>query len=165
MRALHNVVQAGLVRYIGMSSCHAYQCESNRLFSFPDVFSIIIAVHNMQGEGLTVCHPLFSYQVVDYATQHNLTPFISMQNHYSLLYREEEREMFPTLKVASFTSCLHGALAHLFKSTLASRQSHGPLWHAESSRARLQSKNRRQELALIGKSTRLSGLCILTMLF
>ena len=22
-----------------------------------------------------------------------------MQNHYSLIYREEEREMFPTLKV------------------------------------------------------------------
>ena len=35
----------------------------------------------------------------DYAITHNLTPFISMQNHYSLLYREEEREMFPTLKV------------------------------------------------------------------
>ena len=27
----------------------------------------------------------------------NLTPFISMQNHHSLVYREEEREMFPTL--------------------------------------------------------------------
>ena len=25
-----------------------------------------------------------------------------MQNHYSLLYREEEREMFPTLKVSIF---------------------------------------------------------------
>ena len=35
----------------------------------------------------------------DHAITHNLTPFISMQNHYSLLYREEEREMFPTLKV------------------------------------------------------------------
>lgn len=35
----------------------------------------------------------------DYAITHNLTPFISMQNHYNLLYREEEREMFPTLKV------------------------------------------------------------------
>lgn len=34
----------------------------------------------------------------DYAITHNLTPFISMQNHYSLAYREEEREMFPTLK-------------------------------------------------------------------
>lgn len=36
--------------------------------------------------------------VKDYAIQHDLTPFISMQNHYSLAYREEEREMIPTLK-------------------------------------------------------------------
>ena len=37
--------------------------------------------------------------VVDYAITHNLTPFVSMQNQYNLLYREEEREMMPTLKV------------------------------------------------------------------
>jgi len=65
MQALHDVVQAGYVRYIGMSSCHAYQ------------------FHAMQ----------------NYAIQNELTPFISMQNHYSLIYREEEREMFPTLKM------------------------------------------------------------------
>ncbi|KAI0682293.1 Aldo/keto reductase [Cerioporus squamosus] len=65
MHALHDVVKAGYVRYIGMSSCYAYQ------------------FHQMQ----------------NYAITHNLTPFISMQNHYSLLYREEEREMFPTLKL------------------------------------------------------------------
>ena len=35
----------------------------------------------------------------NYAINNKLTPFISMQNHYSLAYREEEREMFPTLKV------------------------------------------------------------------
>ncbi|KAI1787702.1 aryl-alcohol dehydrogenase [Ganoderma leucocontextum] len=64
MQALHDVVQAGYVRYIGMSSCYAYQ------------------FHQMQ----------------NYAIAHNLTPFISMQNHYNLVYREEEREMFPTLK-------------------------------------------------------------------
>ncbi|KAI0669362.1 Aldo/keto reductase [Trametes maxima] len=64
MQALHDVVQAGYVRYIGMSSCYAYQFQ----------------------------------QMQNYAITHNLTPFISMQNHYSLLYREEEREMFPTLK-------------------------------------------------------------------
>jgi len=29
------------------------------------------------------------------AEKHNWTKFISMQNHYSLLYREEEREMNP----------------------------------------------------------------------
>lgn len=37
-----------------------------------------------------------------YAITHKLTPFISMQNQYSLAYREEEREMFPTLKVLEF---------------------------------------------------------------
>ncbi|KAI0328021.1 Aldo/keto reductase [Cubamyces sp. BRFM 1775] len=65
MQALHDVVKAGYVRYIGMSSCYAYQ------------------FHQMQ----------------NYAITHNLTPFVSMQNHYSLIYREEEREMFPTLKM------------------------------------------------------------------
>ncbi|KAI0823792.1 NADP-dependent oxidoreductase domain-containing protein [Trametes gibbosa] len=64
MQALHDIVKAGYVRYIGMSSCSAYQF----------------------------------IQMQNYAIQHNLTPFISMQNHYSLVYREEEREMFPTLK-------------------------------------------------------------------
>ncbi|KAL1666245.1 NADP-dependent oxidoreductase domain-containing protein [Schizophyllum commune] len=64
MEALHDVVKAGWVRYIGMSSCWAYQFNA------------------MQS----------------YAIQNKLTPFISMQNHYSLIYREEEREMFPTLK-------------------------------------------------------------------
>jgi aryl-alcohol dehydrogenase-like predicted oxidoreductase len=32
MQALHDVVQAGYVRYIGMSSCHAWQCTSTRTF-------------------------------------------------------------------------------------------------------------------------------------
>jgi len=41
---------------------------------------------------------VFKYPT-DYAIQNNLSPFISMQNHYNLVYREEEREMFPTLKV------------------------------------------------------------------
>ncbi|KAJ7476081.1 aryl-alcohol dehydrogenase [Mycena latifolia] len=64
MQALHDVVKAGYVRYIGMSSCYAWQ------------------FHAMQ----------------NYAITNNLTPFISMQNHYNMLYREEEREMMPTLK-------------------------------------------------------------------
>ncbi|KAJ2916924.1 hypothetical protein MD484_g3500, partial [Candolleomyces efflorescens] len=86
MQALHDVVQAGYVRYIGMSSCHAYQCKpdfgwlwyirSTNIYSSPKV-------HQMQ----------------NYAINNKLTPFISMQNHYNLIYREEEREMFPTLEL------------------------------------------------------------------
>lgn len=67
MQALHDVVKAGYARYIGMSSCYAWQ------------------FHAMQ----------------NYAINNDLTPFISMQNHHSLVYREEEREMFPTLEVSS----------------------------------------------------------------
>ncbi|KAJ6605460.1 aryl-alcohol dehydrogenase [Mycena vulgaris] len=56
MQALHDVVQAGYVRYIGMSSCWVWQ------------------FHAMQ----------------NYAISNKLTPFVSMQNHHSLIYREEE---------------------------------------------------------------------------
>jgi aryl-alcohol dehydrogenase-like predicted oxidoreductase len=36
--------------------------------------------------------------MVDYAITNRLTPFISMQNQYNAMYREEEREMMPMLK-------------------------------------------------------------------
>ncbi|KAG9027633.1 hypothetical protein FRB95_007567 [Tulasnella sp. JGI-2019a] len=64
MHALHDVVKAGYARYIGMSSCYAWQ------------------FHKMQ----------------NYARSHGLTEFISMQNSYSAIYREEEREMIPLLQ-------------------------------------------------------------------
>ncbi|KAI9636439.1 NADP-dependent oxidoreductase domain-containing protein [Dioszegia hungarica] len=64
MQALHDLVQQGLVHYIGMSSCWAWQMQL------------------MQ----------------QYAINNRLTPFISMQNQHSAMYREEEREMMPMLK-------------------------------------------------------------------
>ncbi|RDB29909.1 Versiconal hemiacetal acetate reductase [Hypsizygus marmoreus] len=85
MQALHDVVQAGYVRYIGMSSCWAWQCE---LF-----YSLSVVVT------LNLCyHVLSVHAMQNYAIQNRLTSFISMQNHYNLAYREEEREMIPTLK-------------------------------------------------------------------
>ena len=51
-----------------------------------------------------------------------------MQNHYNLLYREEEREMFPTLKVRpSFLSKLTILTLNTFFSTWALVQFPGPL--------------------------------------
>jgi len=59
LEALHDVVKAGKVRYLGASSMHAWQ----------------------------FCQALYL------ADQNGWTRFVSMQNHYNLLYREEEREM------------------------------------------------------------------------
>lgn len=59
MEALHDVVKAGKVRYIGASSMFAWQ----------------------------FCKAQYT------ADRNGWTRFISMQPHYNLLYREEEREM------------------------------------------------------------------------
>ncbi|KZT66690.1 Aldo/keto reductase [Daedalea quercina L-15889] len=92
MQALHDVVKAGYARYIGMSSCYAYQ------------------FHAMQ----------------NYAINNNLTPFISMQNQYSLIYREEEREMFPTLKLFGVGSIPWSPLARgLLTRPLAEKSKRG----------------------------------------
>lgn len=61
MKALHDLVQSGKVRYIGASSMRVWQFAE--------------------------------FQHV--AEKNGWTKFISMQNEYSLLYREEEREMIP----------------------------------------------------------------------
>lgn len=61
MEALHDVVKAGKVLYLGASSMFAWQFTELQLT----------------------------------AQMHGWTKFISMQNHYNLVYREEEREMNP----------------------------------------------------------------------
>lgn len=61
LEALHDVVKAGKVRYIGASSMYAWQ------------FSKALYLADLRG----------------------WTRFVSMQNHYNLVYREEEREMNP----------------------------------------------------------------------
>jgi aryl-alcohol dehydrogenase-like predicted oxidoreductase len=61
LEALHDVVKAGKVRYIGASSMYAWQ------------FAKALYLADLRG----------------------WTRFVSMQNHYNLVYREEEREMLP----------------------------------------------------------------------
>jgi aryl-alcohol dehydrogenase-like predicted oxidoreductase len=61
------------------------------------------------------------------ARRHGWTPFVTMQNHYNLLYREEEREMMPL--------CVDGRIGVLPWSPLA----RGRLtrnWDAETARTR-----------------------------
>ncbi|KAI0028907.1 aryl-alcohol dehydrogenase [Vararia minispora EC-137] len=99
MQALHDVVQAGWVRYIGMSSCYAWQ------------------FHVMQ----------------NYAINNKLTPFISMQNHYNLLYREEEREMMPTLKhfgvgAIPWSPLARGVLTRPFSNAISGTRGSSDRW-------------------------------------
>jgi aryl-alcohol dehydrogenase-like predicted oxidoreductase len=61
LEALHDVVKAGKVRYLGASSMHAWELS----------------------------------KVLHLQREHGWARFVSMQDHYNLLAREEEREMLP----------------------------------------------------------------------
>jgi aryl-alcohol dehydrogenase-like predicted oxidoreductase len=50
MQALHDIVQAGYARYIGMSSCHAYQCASLTLDFVVSHSLYLLTVHIMQSK-------------------------------------------------------------------------------------------------------------------
>ena len=61
MLALHDIITAGKVRYIGASAMYAWQFQ----------------------------------KALYVAEKHGWTSFVSMQNHYNLIYREDERELLP----------------------------------------------------------------------
>ncbi len=82
MEALHEVVRAGKVRYLGASTMYTWQ------------FAKMNHVAAMNG----------------------WTPFVNMQCQYNVLYREEEREMFPYCRdegiaVTTFSPLARGSLA------------------------------------------------------
>lgn len=65
------------------------------------------------------------------ADQHGWTRFVSMQNHYNLVYREEEREMLPLCRAEGIGVIPWSPLARGFLSGNRQRQSQG-----ETSRAK-----------------------------
>ncbi|THU78748.1 Aldo/keto reductase [Dendrothele bispora CBS 962.96] len=101
MKALHDLVQMGKVRYIGACSMRAWQ---------------------------------FAY-LNEIAEKHGWTKFVSMQSEYSLLYREEEREMisyckFNGIGVIPWAPVAGGLLARALSSeeSLRSSASKGMPW-------------------------------------
>lgn len=61
MKALHDLVESGKVRYIGASAMYGWQFQKAQ----------------------------------NVAEKNGWTKFVSMQNHYNMIYREDERDMIP----------------------------------------------------------------------
>lgn len=99
MEALHDIVKAGKVRYIGASSMYAWQFA----------------------------------KLQQIAREHGWTPFASMQNHYNLAYREEEREMIPLCRDQGVALLPWSPLARGF---LAGNRKPGDKEAGETARAR-----------------------------
>ncbi|MGH2591990.1 MAG: aldo/keto reductase [Anaerolineae bacterium] len=98
LEALHDVVRAGKVRYLGASSMYAWQFA----------------------------------QMLYAADQHGWTRFVSMQNHYNLVYREEEREMLSLCRAEGIGVIPWSPLARGFLTGSRRRASHGDTTRAET---------------------------------
>jgi len=119
MKALHDLVQSGKVRYIGASSMRCWQ---------------------------------FAH-LNEVARKNGWTTFVSMQDEYSLLYREEEREMlayckFHGIGVIPWSPLAAGALARpLGTETTRVDSTKGTVFERNPSEADKTIINRVQELA------------------
>ncbi len=99
LEALHDVVKAGKVRYIGASSMYAWQFA----------------------------------KALYLADLHGWTRFVTMQNHYNLLYREEEREMIGLcasegIGVLPWSPLARGRLARPWQAEATKRLRNRPVW-------------------------------------
>jgi len=115
MKALHDLVQLGKVRYIGASSMRAWRFfDMNRI-----------------------------------AEKHGWTKFVTMQNEYSLLYREEEREMIPYCKAHGIGLIPWSPLAG---GTLARPHGLSPTQRAEASKGTMwEEKFTGADIAIVGR--------------
>ncbi|KAG8922441.1 hypothetical protein FRC00_007442 [Tulasnella sp. 408] len=85
--------------YIDVLQCHRFDYNTS-------IEETMQALHDVVKAGLRTAFSQLAHGVElpsvqkmqSYARQHNLTEFISMQNRYNAIYREEEREMVPMLK-------------------------------------------------------------------
>lgn len=71
---------------------------------------------------------MYGYQFMNMqqcAKDNNLTPFVSMQNHYNLLYREDERELIPICRQMNVALTPYSPLAsgHLCRNTWDNNES------------------------------------------
>jgi aryl-alcohol dehydrogenase-like predicted oxidoreductase len=116
MKALNDVVESGKARYIGACSVRyllKLRAHSTTLKSFM-LTPVQMAAWEFQS-------------LQNIAKQHGWHQFISMQDYYSLLYRENEREMIPYCRdtgvgIVPFSPLARGLLTRPYGSQATTRQ-------------------------------------------
>ncbi|MGV0101679.1 Aryl-alcohol dehydrogenase (NADP(+)) [Nostoc sp. DSM 114160] len=98
LEALHDLVKAGKVRYLGISSVYAWQFAK----------------------------ALYTADI------HGWTRFVSIQNHYNLVYREEEREVIPLAQDQGIGIIPWSPLARGFLSGNRSKSDYGQTLRAKT---------------------------------
>jgi aryl-alcohol dehydrogenase-like predicted oxidoreductase len=129
-KAIFTAIDASL-RRLGTDYVDLYQIH--RWDAFTPIEETLEALHDVVKSGKARylgASSMYAWQfskALHLARRHGWTPFVSMQNHYNLLYREEEREMMPL--------CVDEGIAVLPWSPLA-RGRLTRAWDTETARTR-----------------------------
>ena len=112
--AIHREVNKSLERlhtnYIDLLIIHRFD-YSTPIGETMEALNEVIKEGKVRYIGASAMYAYQLQKMQDYAEYRNLHKFISMQNHYNLIYREEEREMGPFCKEENIALTPYSALA------------------------------------------------------
>ncbi|KAG8748958.1 hypothetical protein FRC11_011702 [Ceratobasidium sp. 423] len=86
------------IDYVDVLQCHRFDYSTPIAETMQALHDVVKAGY-ARYIGMSNCHAYQFQAMQNYAINNNLTPFISLQNQYNLIYREDEREMIPTLEM------------------------------------------------------------------
>ncbi|CCO34809.1 Putative aryl-alcohol dehydrogenase C977.14c [Rhizoctonia solani AG-1 IB] len=84
--------------YVDVLQCHKFD-EDTPISETMQALHDVVKAGYARYIGMSNCAAYQFHAMQNYAINNKLTPFISVQNQYNLICREEEREMMPTLKM------------------------------------------------------------------
>ena len=97
-KAIFDAIDASLRRlgtdYVDLYQIHRWD-NSTPIEETLEALNDVVRSGKARYLGASSMHAWQFSKALHLARQHRWTPFVSMQNHYNLLYREEEREMMP----------------------------------------------------------------------
>ena len=129
-KAIRREIEGSLRRlgtdYVDLYIIHRYDHETPPLETLETLHELV-KEGKVRALGASAIYGFEFMNLQNLAKAHGLTPFVSMQNHYNLIYREDERELIPVCKQFGVTLTPYSPLAggHLSR----------PEWNSDSLRS------------------------------
>ncbi|HAH71486.1 MAG TPA: aldo/keto reductase [Succinivibrionaceae bacterium] len=138
-KAIRREIEGSLRRldtdYVDLYIIHRYDHQTPPLETMQTLHELI-KEGKVRALGASAMYGYEFMNLQNLAKSHELTPFVSMQNHYNLIYREDERELIPVCKQFKVTLTPYSPLAggHLSR----------PQWNSDSMRSRTDKTSRQK---------------------
>lgn len=130
-KAIHREIDGSLKRlgtdYLDLYIIHRFDYETP-IEETMEALNDLVKSGKVRALGASAMYGYQFYNMQLYARDHGLAMFEAMENHYNLLYREDERELLPI--------CRHMGVSLMPYSPLAAGHLTRPTWNSDTLRSR-----------------------------